>query len=594
MILCLSLYASQSIAASSEEIFKQTSPQVMPLDVLNEKGEVMATQSAVVTDAQTVVAQCDSLSGAKAIRLRNGDVNISASVLRRDVMRNLCLLNAAELQASPARFADFSSVKAGMRVYAISNTLGFGIGITEGVVSALREIRGETFVQYTASIGPGSEGGGLFDEQGRLVGIIRYRKMDGQNVNFAVPVRWVEEIPLRTKDQVELRTWSENAQQIEQKADWPALAKFARDRLANKRDDGDAWHFLARAEEQQKNWKAVAEAYREIIKQNPEDLSSQFSLATALLELKDYVAVIDLLRPMLAQHREDGRIWGVMAYAERLLGHQRTAMEYFEEAGRLQSWNKNIQYAIAETAQEQGDEARALRAIRQVVHIDSTDVRGWLSLTDVYLRMGRSAKALQAVEHALDIDATSGVSLSFKARVLSAFGRHREAIDLYKAVIEKHPPNEAWVWSWLGLTYYEIKRYPEAIEAYRKAVALNPDNEYFTNSLVITLKDGSHYQDALSLLEREKSKRMADPFVWRQFGFVYASLADDAKSIPAFEKSLKLDPSQTKVWAALAEAYHRANRPDDVKRVHQRLVQLNREWAEYIYKTLLLPYEVQQ
>ena len=81
------------------------------------------------------------------------------------------------------------------------------------------------------------------------------------------------------------------------------------------------------------------------------------------------------------------------------------------------------------------------------------------------------------------------------------------------------------------------------------------------------------------------------PIVWRQIGFVNAYLGRSEQSIPALEHSLGLDPRQPKVWQALLEAYHAEGRREDVRRVHARLLELDRAQAEQAYHDYLLPYE---
>ena len=45
-------------------------------------------------------------------------------------------------------------------------------------------------IQTTASISPGSSGGGLFDEFGRLISITSFFRKESQNLNFAMPVEF--------------------------------------------------------------------------------------------------------------------------------------------------------------------------------------------------------------------------------------------------------------------------------------------------------------------------------------------------------------------------------------------------------------------
>ena len=52
-------------------------------------------------------------------------------------------------------------------------------------------------IQISAPISHGSSGGGLFDTDGRLIGITSSGYDDVQNLNFALPVDFVRELPAR-------------------------------------------------------------------------------------------------------------------------------------------------------------------------------------------------------------------------------------------------------------------------------------------------------------------------------------------------------------------------------------------------------------
>jgi hypothetical protein len=51
----------------------------------------------------------------------------------------------------------------------------------------------------TAPVSPGSSGGGLFDAQGRLIGITTLYLKDSQQLNFAIPVEWIAALPTRNR-----------------------------------------------------------------------------------------------------------------------------------------------------------------------------------------------------------------------------------------------------------------------------------------------------------------------------------------------------------------------------------------------------------
>lgn len=95
-----------------------------------------------------------------------------------------------------ATIGDFSKVVVGEGVVAIGNPLGtLGGSVTNGIVSALDRdiiIDGTTYnlLQTNAEINPGNSGGGLFNMEGKLIGVVN-AKSSGENVEglgFAIPI----------------------------------------------------------------------------------------------------------------------------------------------------------------------------------------------------------------------------------------------------------------------------------------------------------------------------------------------------------------------------------------------------------------------
>lgn len=103
-------------------------------------------------------------------------------------------------QLSVATFvADSDTVRVGTEVFAIGNPLGIlGGTVTKGIVSATKrevtvdEIGTMTLMQTDTAINSGNSGGGLFDTNGNLVGIINsgydsYNNQSVEGLNFAIP-----------------------------------------------------------------------------------------------------------------------------------------------------------------------------------------------------------------------------------------------------------------------------------------------------------------------------------------------------------------------------------------------------------------------
>lgn len=98
-------------------------------------------------------------------------------------------------------FGDSDLIKIGDEVYALGTPNGLEATYSAGTISnPSRQVDGQTFIQFSAPISPGSSGGGLFDSDGDVVGItaasenIRTGPQTGmtQNLNFAVPINRVK------------------------------------------------------------------------------------------------------------------------------------------------------------------------------------------------------------------------------------------------------------------------------------------------------------------------------------------------------------------------------------------------------------------
>lgn len=580
-----------AFALTAQEIYREAERSVFVLEILDQKGGVVSSHTAMVLEQGTAVAQCDLLEGAAAFRLRSGDAVFPAKIEHRDSGRNLCLLGVPGVGFARRQEVTDTDPDVGAQVYAVSNTLGLGISIAEGVVSGIRKSRGESFIQHTAAIAPGSEGGGLFDADGRLVGLINYRQRDGQNVNFALPARWMKEIRQRAASIDAEGTWRAKAAALDREMKWENLAEHAAAWIQALPESTEAWLWFGFAHEQRKDWAAAERAYREALQREPSGIEAGMSLARALAVQGRPKDGLDVAHSLLAYRREDARIWLTIGRLQVALSRPDESKHAFERAARLAPWNRDAHSSLAGLARIRGDWPGAVAAQQQVVRIDSQNPVAWVELAQIYIVVQRPERALASADRAIELAPTNGDAWIFKGGALRALKRHQEAIDALKKGLALQPLRPAWGWKWLGDIYYiDLRLMPEAIAAYREASRLEPGDASNKGSLGIALKDNYQFEEALALFEQLRTDNPNDPFPWRQIGFVHGYIAQAETAIPAYEQSLSLDAKQPKVWRALMEAYHSVGRREDVIRVYQKLLALDRTWAEQAYRDLILPY----
>jgi hypothetical protein len=209
-------FALPAMALGPAEVFEKAAPGVWAVHGLDAQGKPLGFASAVVIASGKLVTSCRALAKAKKIELRReGEVH-EATLEQADVERDLCVVSAPGLNAPAAALAA-APVKIGQKVYAIGVPARLDLALSEGIVSGTRSADASLPpLQTTAALSEGSSGGGLFDEQARLVGITTTnvaRAGISANINFARPAAWIAEIGPRSAQQLaERRRRPANAQ----------------------------------------------------------------------------------------------------------------------------------------------------------------------------------------------------------------------------------------------------------------------------------------------------------------------------------------------------------------------------------------------
>jgi S1-C subfamily serine protease len=124
-------------------------------------------------------------------------------VLAYDIQHDVAALQVGGASAPALQTEDVELVKVGDRVVAIGAPLGLESTVSEGIISALRDAGGTHIIQTTTSISPGSSGGPLLNEYGKVIGLTTSQMRDGQNLNFVISARHVTEV-LNRKRQMSL------------------------------------------------------------------------------------------------------------------------------------------------------------------------------------------------------------------------------------------------------------------------------------------------------------------------------------------------------------------------------------------------------
>ena len=192
---CYSIVAYADTELTVQEIAKQASSVVL-VNVLNDKNEVSKIGSGFVVSADgKIMTNYHVVDGATKVEvimsdnkkypvlgIVNGSKNQDIAVLK---------IKAENLYALP--LGDSDKLAIGENIVAIGSPLGLQYTVSTGIVSSIRNNlyrtgEGLKDIQISAPTSPGSSGGALFNMQGQVIGITYAGEIEGQNLNYAIPI----------------------------------------------------------------------------------------------------------------------------------------------------------------------------------------------------------------------------------------------------------------------------------------------------------------------------------------------------------------------------------------------------------------------
>ena len=203
--------SSTSTANSTSEIVKKTADSVVEIStesvVTGSFAQQYVQQGAgsgvIISQDGYILTNNHVINGANSVKVRLRDsTEYDATIVGSDSDNDIALLKVSATGLSPATFGDSNSLAVGDYVVAIGNPLGeLGGTVTDGIISALaRKVTIEdtqmTLLQTNAQVNPGNSGGGLFNANGELVGIVNAKQSatEVEGIAFAIPINNVLDI----------------------------------------------------------------------------------------------------------------------------------------------------------------------------------------------------------------------------------------------------------------------------------------------------------------------------------------------------------------------------------------------------------------
>ena len=201
VLLTLSLlFFVPCVSAQDElpELVRRIKPSAVAIETFDARGEKLSRGSGFFIGPDRVVTNRHVIDNAHKAEIHsfNGAVYQVKGVLAIDAEGDIALLRV-EAPANQVRplTLERTSPQEGESVVVIGNPLGLEGSVSNGIVSAVRDI--PTFgriIQITAAISPGSSGSPVVNMLGQVIGVATLQITGGQSVNFAIPSERISQL----------------------------------------------------------------------------------------------------------------------------------------------------------------------------------------------------------------------------------------------------------------------------------------------------------------------------------------------------------------------------------------------------------------
>ena len=406
------------------ELVRRIKPSAVAIETFDSRNEKLSRGSGFFVETDRIVTNRHVLEGAYRAEIHSstGTVYPVKGVLAVDAEGDIALLkiDAPANQIRPLPL-DKTSPQEGESVVVIGNPLGLEGSVTNGIVSAVRDI--PTFgriIQITAPISSGSSGSPVVNMQGQVIGIATLQITGGQSVNFAIPSERISQLQVATVvmslgDLVASAGRNKRAKAVQ----------FFRDGLSflSKDDCEKALQYFEKAVDSDSNY---AEAWAQAGFCN-EKLGRH---AEALEASKKAVS----LRPSAESYFNIG-------LASFYLKNYKDAAEAYRQSIKLDPYNAaDAHFALGLVYRDWGKPDEEIQAYKQTIKLRPDYVVAYERLGSRYLKSKKFAEAVEVF------------------RQLSAL-----------------KPGDAIAPNNLGEAYFELNKLNEAMESFRQSIRLKPD-----------------------------------------------------------------------------------------------------------------------
>lgn len=539
MALTGSALFAQDLSAS--QVFDSVSSAIVVVKNLDGRGITKGQGSGVMLPSGRIITNFHVVKNGSKFLAGKNDSFYNANIYAYDISKDLCLLDVPGLKGSSVVIGRSSNLKIGVPVYAVGSPSGLEFTLSSGLVS---QLRGGTppIIQTTAAISPGSSGGGLFDTQGRLVGITTFQVENGQNLNFALPAEWIYLLKPNSTSKEEDRDtseWVAQASRLYGNKGWAELLELTKEWIKYDKLDPNAWYYMSLAYGSLYKWQEAVNADKEAVRLLPNNDDFLNNLGYDLLVLKEYNESMQVLEKAVSINSKNILALLNLGRCYKHLNRAQDAINCFKKILTLDSKNHDVWRDLGEAYLQNNDLLLAKESVARGISLNPKDQILWNLLLQICNKMqSNSIEEFQIISDQYPLEQFAWSAL---AGLYSLKDKNTESIDCYKRAILISPKNSNFYWN-LGSVYMKNNQLQEAVNSFNVAIDLAPKAIVYLKSLGDAYDKMGKFNDAIIVYRKviQLSPKFKD--IWFYLAISYLHAGNKPAATEALLEVQKIDP----------------------------------------------------
>lgn len=203
-LFCIINTTPAQTTLSAEDIAEKALAATVYLEMQDKNGKTLGIGSGFFVQPNLIATNCHVIEGAaKGTAKLVGKYttyNIEG-VTATDRDNDLALLKVTAYGVKPLSLGDSDTVRIGETIYVAGKPKGLEGTFSDGIISSRRDKDTKERLQMTAPISPGSSGGPVLNRKGEVIGVsfAGHRALDAQNLNFAIPSKYLKALLEQSK-----------------------------------------------------------------------------------------------------------------------------------------------------------------------------------------------------------------------------------------------------------------------------------------------------------------------------------------------------------------------------------------------------------